>query len=428
MKKLKEQQHQASPLQILTRRILPITLCAILPIAIFRMYFSHLAEPQSPKFHQPQIINPNVKRVDETRTCNYTEGKWVQSRLDPLYNGTSCGTIRDAQNCQTHGRTDVGYLYWRWKPNGCHLPRFDPNLFLRLMRNKHLAFVGDSLARNQLESLLCMLATVSSPQLVYTDGVETKFRRWYLVSHNVTLSSYWSPFLVMGVEKSNTGLDHNELFLDSVNERWAKDLWEMDVIVLSIGHWFLNPAVYYDGDSVLGCHYCHGMNHTEIGFYEVYRKVVRTALRCVVDRRGGDESRRIDIFLTTFTPAHFEGEWDDPGACSKTRPYKTGEKAFEGMNAEMRRVGVEEVEAAQEVVKQSGGVRLEALDVTKLAFLRPDGHPGPYLNPFPFADGRHKDRVQNDCVHWCLPGPIDTWNEILLDVMKRREQNALHIN
>ncbi|PKI19139.1 hypothetical protein CRG98_049275, partial [Punica granatum] len=54
------------------------------------------------------------------------------------------------------------------------------------------------------------------------------------------------------------------------------------------------------------------------------------------------------------------------------------------------------------------------LDVTRLSLLRLDEHPGPYLYPFPFAY-EVKDRVQNDCVHWCLPGPIDTWNEILLE-------------
>ncbi|CAM8882256.1 unnamed protein product [Rhodiola kirilowii] len=416
LKKLKEEQHQASsPLQVFTRRILPLALYAIFPLTIFRMYFYHIPEPQSPKFHQNQLINPDVKRVGEITTCNYTVGKWVHSRLGPLYNETSCRTIKDGQNCQTHGRTDIEYLYWRWKPDQCHLPRFDPTIFLNLTRNKHLAFVGDSLARNQLESLLCMVAAASLPQLIYTDGADNKFRRWYLAAHNVTISVYWSPFLVNGIEKSSK-VPHNELHLDSVNERWAKDLQEIDTIILSIGHWFLLPAVYYEGNTVLGCHYCPGLNHTEIEFYQVYQKAVRTALRSVIDRRGGDANHSIDIFLTTFTPAHFEGEWDNPTACSKTRPDK--EKTLEGMNAEMRRVEIEEVEAAQEIIKQSPGVRLEVLDVTRLALLRPDGHPGPYMNPYPFADGP-KERVQNDCVHWCLPGPIDTWNEILLDVMRR---------
>ena len=66
---------------------------------------------------------------------------------------------------------------------------------------------------------------------------------------------------------------------------------------------------------------------------------------------------------------------------------------------------------------------MEVLDVTKLALLRPDGHPGAYRNPFPFANGIPKS-VQNDCVHWCLRGPIDTWNEVFLQMMKNMARTA----
>jgi hypothetical protein len=85
---------------------------------------------------------------------------------------------------------------------------------------------------------------------------------------------------------------------------------------------------------------------------------------------------------------------------------------------EIRKIEMEEVESAKAKMKQFGGVRFEVLDVTKLALLRPDGHPSAYMNPFPFANGVSK-YVQNDCVHWCLPGPIDTWNEIFLEIMKK---------
>ena len=62
---------------------------------------------------------------------------------------------------------------------------------------------------------------------------------------------------------------------------------------------------------------------------------------------------------------------------------------------------------------------MEVLDVTKLALLRPDGHPGAYMNPFPFANGINpKKPVQNDCVHWCMPGVVDTWNEIFIQMLK----------
>lgn len=409
----------------LTKKLLSWTLYVLLPIGLLSLYFSNpLPFPPSstdqPPQNNPIIITKEEKRVVEI-ACDYTDGKWVEDNLGPLYNDTSCGTIKQGQNCIAHGRPDLGYLYWRWKPNRCNLPRFDPSIFLQLFRNKHLGFVGDSLARNQLESLLCMLSSVSSPGLVYSSGENNKFRRWHFASHNVNVSIYWSPFLVKGIEKSDKD-PFNILHLDSVDERWAADMPHLDMIVLSIGHWFLHPAVYHDGDSVLGCHFCTGLNHTEIGFYDVLRKAINTTLKTIIQRRGGDGGgdHEIDVIVTTFSPAHFEGEWDKAGACPKIQPFKEEEKRLEGMDEEMRKIEVEEVEAAKENGKKFAGLRLQALDVTRLSLMRPDGHPGPYMNPFPFANGVGA-RVQNDCVHWCLPGAIDTWNEIMLEVMKRWE-------
>ncbi|KAE8704973.1 Protein ALTERED XYLOGLUCAN 4 [Hibiscus syriacus] len=218
---------------------------------------------------------------------------------------------------------------------------------------------------------------------------DNKFRRWHFDSHNVTVSVYWSPFLVRGVEKSKTGPNHNELHVDVVDERWFG----------------------------LGCHYCPGLNLTEIGFYDVMRKAIKTTLKMIIGRKAGS-GNGIDVFLTSFSPSHFEGEWDKAGACPKTEPYKEGEKMVEGMDADMRSIAVEEIEAAKVNAKQFGGLRVETLDVTKLSLMRPDGHPGPYMYPFSFANGI-QEHVQNDCVHWCLPGPIDTWNQIMLQVIKR---------
>ena len=375
------------------------------------------------------------KSPSSSSSCDYTSGKWVQDKQStPLYNDTTCGTIKEGRNCIAHGRPDLDYLHWRWRPNKCQLSRFDPNTFLQIITNKHIAFVGDSLARNQLESLLCMLATISTPNLVYKDGEENKFRRWNFPSHNANVSIYWSPFLVHGVEKSNANPDHNKIYLDRVDERWARDMETMDHIILSFGHWFLNPAVYYEGDTILGCHYCPGLNHTEIGFYDVLRKALRTALRTIMERRAlylysGNKKAVTNVIVKTFTPAHFEGAWDKAGACPKTRPYEEGEKALEGMDEEIRKIEVEEVELAKGNNEHSLGLRVEALDVTKLSLMRPDGPPGPYMHPFPFANiganNNSNERVQNDCVHWCLPGPIDTWNEILLEVMKKSDLGQL---
>jgi hypothetical protein len=98
-----------------------------------------------------------------TGTCDLYHGKWVLDSSGPLYTNNSCPIITQMQNCQGNGRLDKEYENWRWKPEQCILPRFDARKFLELMRGKTLAFVGDSVARNQMESLLCLLWQVRCP-------------------------------------------------------------------------------------------------------------------------------------------------------------------------------------------------------------------------------------------------------------------------
>lgn len=141
---------------------------------------------------------------------------------------------------------------------------------------------------------------------------------------------------------------------------------------------------------------------------------MRTAVREAAERLGEGKM----AVVTSFSPAHFEGEWDKLGACERKDPYREGEKEMQYMDREMRKIELEEAAAAA-----TPSVKVEVLDVTRMAMMRPDGHPGPYMNPFPFGGGGgDKVRVQNDCVHWCLPGPIDAWNEILLQLMKMWRQ------
>ncbi|XP_016200750.1 protein ALTERED XYLOGLUCAN 4-like [Arachis ipaensis] len=457
----------------LIKRILPLTLYALLPIALLptallclHFYPLSFPPPSPPQTHHlphsnsitityhsslsssssspippsfpssSSSLTTNSSSTekekayydDEENQCDYSNGEWVSDNTGPMYNATTCGTVKGTEKCTPNGRPDSGYLYWRWKPSQCNLPRFDPNIFLQLVRNKHIAFLGDSLARNQLESLLCMLTTISTPNLVYRNGEDNKFRRWHFPSHNSSFSLYWSPFLVQGVERSNNGQYYNTMYLDHVNERWARDIGNWDMIVISFGHWFLLPSIYYEGGKILGSLNVAEFNHTQIDFYDPLRKALRTTLNSIIERKlaggrnGNSNNNGVDVIVKTFSPAHFEGDWDKAGTCSMTRPYKEEEKKLEGMDAEIRRIEMEEVAIAKEKANNESGllgfIRFEALDVTKLALLRPDGHPGPYMYPFPFSKGV-PEHVQNDCVHWCLPGPIDTWNEIFLEMIKK---------
>uniref|UniRef100_A0ACD5XKX0 Uncharacterized protein n=1 Tax=Avena sativa TaxID=4498 RepID=A0ACD5XKX0_AVESA len=445
--------HQSLPR--LTKKILTLSLYAIVPLVLL---FYLLSPPPIAGLSSTATSLPNDNHLKdekqqgartaalaaarkqqgrkaspapETR-CDYSDGEWVPNAAGPRYNGTSCGaTIKDGQNCVVNGRPDTGYQHWRWQPRGCALPPFAPAEFLELARGRHVAFVGDSLARNQCESLVCLLGSEFPAELVQDGGEERKFRRWAFKSHDATVSVFWSPFLVNGTEKSASpgGLDHNRIHFDQPDERCAAEVPGMDVVVLSFGQWFLQPAMYYDrGGAVIGCHHYPEPNRTETGFFGVFRLAVKNALREVIARSRSSAGREKLAVLTTFSPAHFVGEWDSPDACTRTEPYARGENEMSYMHKEMWRTGAEEATVAAAAARsRRSAVTVEALEVTRLADMRADGHPGPYFHASPFAGdggGRKRERVPNDCVHWCLPGPVDTWNEILLQIVKRWRKKA----
>lgn len=92
--------------------------------------------------------------------CDLYVGDWVADTSGPFYTNQTCYSIEAHQNCMRNGRPDTGYLYWRWKPRDCELPKFNPKRFFDMTRHKSLAFIGDSIMRNHVQSLLCILSQV----------------------------------------------------------------------------------------------------------------------------------------------------------------------------------------------------------------------------------------------------------------------------
>lgn len=92
--------------------------------------------------------------------CDLFKGTWIPNPSGPIYDNESCAVVEAHQNCMKNGRPDSEYLYWRWKPQDCELPQFNSVRFLEAMRNKSWAFIGDSISRNHVQSLLCILSKV----------------------------------------------------------------------------------------------------------------------------------------------------------------------------------------------------------------------------------------------------------------------------
>uniref|UniRef100_A0A453QKG5 Trichome birefringence-like N-terminal domain-containing protein n=1 Tax=Aegilops tauschii subsp. strangulata TaxID=200361 RepID=A0A453QKG5_AEGTS len=168
--------------------------------------------------------------------CDMFAGAWVADESYPLYDSASCPFVRGEFDCRRFSRPDKQYLKYRWQPSPpCSPPRFDGLALLRMWGGKKVMFVGDSLALNQYESLLCMIhaaapdarATVS-PRSGRVDPATTVTFDEY----NVTLVYYLSHYLVDIVsEKAGRVLK-----LDKIDE--GRNWLGADVLVFDSWHWW----------------------------------------------------------------------------------------------------------------------------------------------------------------------------------------------
>lgn len=68
-------------------------------------------------------IVDNGGAVSMLKNCDLYMGTWVKDEEYPIYSPGSCPYVDEAFSCQGNGRSDSKYLKWRWKPDGCDLPR-----------------------------------------------------------------------------------------------------------------------------------------------------------------------------------------------------------------------------------------------------------------------------------------------------------------
>uniref|UniRef100_A0A0E0PVJ0 Trichome birefringence-like C-terminal domain-containing protein n=1 Tax=Oryza rufipogon TaxID=4529 RepID=A0A0E0PVJ0_ORYRU len=299
---------------------------------------------------------------------------------------------------------------------GAALPRSSPARFLAAVRGKRLAFIGDSLARNHMESLLCLLSQAEAPTKVSAD--DDGVREWRFPAHGFTLMAITTRFLaraeeVLGGDGRPTA--SFDVHLDAPDPVWAsRRLRELDYAVFSTGNWFFRVNYFSEGGRRVACSGCSGDADAgelaDFGVAHAVRRVVRAALEATARCGDGDCKRGLVAFVRTYTPSHFEhGSWFDGGYCNRTRPLEEDEAPSwdQSIGWDVRRAHIEEVTSARKTTPATT-TRFEVLDVTKAMMLRADGHPGRHY------DKRSAGGGANDCLHWCIPGPIDMWNDVLL--------------
>ncbi|KAJ4817533.1 Protein trichome birefringence [Rhynchospora pubera] len=373
-----------------TKPKLPITM---LILACRFLYISSSLDNinmQNFKFrgHKVDEVAKTQTRQASQINCDITIGEWVYDHSYPLYE-SSCPYLSTEYNCKSNVRPDLNYEKWRWRPKNCLLPRFNALDFLERIRKKRVMLVGDSIMRNQWESLLCLVEAVipSDRKLLSSTGPVTAF---HAIDFEASIEFSWAPLLVELKDEEN---DQRVLHLDSIEQN-AKYWVEVDFLVFDSAHWWTHTGQYRSWDLYkIGRRTFTDMN--PIMAYEIGLTTWANWVDLNLD------PNRTKVIFRSVSPRHNR---DNGWQCYKKRVpsvYLGG----------THRTPAQLVVLTEIVKKMSFPVYL--MDITTMSGLRRDGHPSIFTGDPDIRGTRHGKSTFSDCSHWCLPGVPDTWNEVL---------------
>lgn len=342
--------------------------------------------------------------VHKDLVCNYAKGQWVADSRRPLYSGFGCKQwLSEMWACRLTQRLDFSYEGYRWLPNNCEMPEFERSAFLRRMQDKTIAFIGDSLGRQQFQSLMCMATGGEMSPEVEDVGKEyglVKARgakrpdgwAFRFPNTNTTILYYWSSTLADLVPINSTDPRSNvAMHLDRPPAFMRKYLHRFDVLVLNTGHHW-NRGKLTANRWVM---YVNGKPNDDSKLVSMggAKNFTAYSISKWLDSRL-PYLPRLKAFFRTISPRHFRnGDWNTGGSCDNTTPLTEGREVLQDQSSD---------EVVEGAVK---GTRIKLLDITAISDLRDEGHISHY-------SVRATGGI-NDCLHWCLPGIPDTWNELL---------------
>ncbi|XP_021719211.1 protein trichome birefringence-like 31 isoform X2 [Chenopodium quinoa] len=407
---------QQSPNRAKYHSILPIALACVLVLGTARLVFDNLKSNRESIFGQWQFwlrgggfhryifnaFDDDDNSYEDIEDCNVFDGKWVWDNVSrPLYSEESCPFLVKQVTCQRNGRPDKSYQNWRWQPNECNLPRFNAVKLLRMLRNKRLMFAGDSIQRGQFDSIICMLQSAIPDGKKSLHKVPSK-KIFHAQEYNATVEFYWAPFII----ESNS--DH------STNHSVLKRLVKLDRIADHSKNWEGVDILVFE--SYVWWMYKPIINATYGNINDVQEYNVTTAYKMALQTWGNWLDSSINpqtqkVFFMSLSPTHlWSSEWNpgSDGNCFNEKEPIHGPYWGMGTNREIMKI-------VQETIQ---GLKTEVtfLNITQLSDFRKDAHTTIYTE----RKGKLLTKEQKadpknfaDCIHWCLPGVPDTWNEIL---------------
>ncbi|XP_022847184.1 protein PMR5-like isoform X1 [Olea europaea var. sylvestris] len=371
--------------------LVSVRFCIVSSVVLFGLR-NHQKHPH----HRHPMLSANQS------SCSLFMGNWVQDDSYPLYQ-SSCQFIDPQFNCQMYGRPDTDYLKYRWQPANCDIQRFNGLDFAMKMKGKTVMFVGDSLGRNQWQSLICMISA-GLPA-----GSPTQISKGYPLStvkfqeYSVTVSYYKAPYLV------DIDIVQGKRVLKLDDIRGNANAWRgVDVLLFDTGHWWTHKGSNQGWDYMES----EGNFYQDMDPLAALEKGLRTWGRWV---DSNIDTTVTKVIFQSISPSHYNlggspSEWNagavttSKSCYGETTPMNGGSAAYTEGDSDQTRV--------LETVLRDMNNPPFLLDITLLSAMRKDAHPSIYsgdLTPGQRANPDHSA----DCSHWCLPGLPDTWNQLL---------------
>ncbi|GAV75377.1 PC-Esterase domain-containing protein/PMR5N domain-containing protein [Cephalotus follicularis] len=364
-------------------------------------------QPHPASFQQFNPNDPNARF--SSGSCDYSHGTWIH---DPTYVShrydATCKEIFKGWNCALNNKSNAGDITkWRWMPKGCQLPPFDPVLFLETYRDTNIGFVGDSLNRNMFVSLFCTLRRASSEVKKWRPvGADRGFT---FLHYNLTIAYHrtnllarygrWSANANGGELESLAYKEGYRVDVDIPEGTWAEAPSFHNILIFNTGHWWWAPSKFDPVKSPM-LFFEKGLPiippiPPDAGLDMVLQHMLHFVER---KQRAGAIN-----FFRTQSPRHFEGgDWDHGGFCQRLLPLLP-EQVEEFFSLGNNATNVEARQVNQHLHRALEGSGFHILDITHMSEFRADAHPST-------AGGKKHD----DCMHWCLPGITDTWNDLLI--------------
>jgi len=371
---------------------------------------------------------PLAKRQDDPLHVEKTLGYRCPSEVSQKEESWFCSRKAEPETSRV-----LKAMRYRWSPRSCEMMHFDAEAMLQALKSRAMYFVGDSLSDQHFMSLECQLGHAQAPP---TEMSELDDRASEIPStlraEGIKINEQSDEDA--GVETSGSEMVNFELkgggrIRFQRNDNLFEQVYKYDQ---KKGTHLLRTAWKYVLDIPEDEHLEAGISD------EFFRRATKDAERSLMKRDRKDDvlvintgahipkeqiepalrslMRRTAQILKDIWPGQvvFRGTSLGHDECAKNTEPLSFEGLAQGTEAiqmkynwayfgEMNQVAIDELAAAQ--LRSFQYVNVTMFD------LRPDGH---HLHADYLPGGVY------DCLHWCLPGPMDLWNQLLFHTITVR--------